>query len=62
MAQKALTLNREDLAREALHRKVAAQKRVEQLTAQLSDLVELELNLQRNRAFTERRLGLEGEG
>jgi hypothetical protein len=62
VAQKALTLNREDLAREALHRKVAAQKRVEQLTAQLSDLVELELNLQRNRAFTERRLGLEGEG
>ncbi|MBE9141100.1 lecithin retinol acyltransferase family protein [Nodosilinea sp. LEGE 07088] len=59
VAQKALGNNREDLARAALHRKVAAQKRIEMLTAQLSDLVELELDLQRNRAIAESRLELD---
>ncbi|TVQ14314.1 MAG: hypothetical protein EA368_01350 [Leptolyngbya sp. DLM2.Bin27] len=54
VAQRALNLNREDLARAALHRKVAADQRIEALTAQLGELVELELNLQRNRAFAER--------
>ncbi|MGB3136982.1 MAG: lecithin retinol acyltransferase family protein [Nodosilinea sp.] len=59
VAQKALVDDREDLARAALHRKVAADKRVETLTAQLSDLVELELDLQRNRAIAESRLALD---
>ncbi|PSR17139.1 hypothetical protein C8255_14125 [filamentous cyanobacterium CCP3] len=57
VAQKALNNHREDLARAALHRKVAASKRAEMLTAQLGELVELELNLQRNRAFAERQVG-----
>ncbi|MBE9156501.1 lecithin retinol acyltransferase family protein [Nodosilinea sp. LEGE 06152] len=57
VAQKALNNRREDLARAALHRKVAASKRAEMLTTQLSELVELELNLQRNRAFVQRQVG-----
>ncbi|MFQ4139994.1 lecithin retinol acyltransferase family protein [Nodosilinea sp. PGN35] len=60
VAQKALAINREDLARAALHRKVAANQRIETLTAQLGELVELELNLQRNRAFAERQGGVGG--
>lgn len=59
VAQKALKNNREDLTRAALHRKVAANKRIEMLTAQLSDLVQLELDLQRNRAIAESRLALD---
>ncbi len=59
VAQKALANSREDLARAALHRKVAANKRIEMLTAQLSDLVQLELDLQRNRAIAESRLALD---
>ncbi len=57
VAQKALAMGREDLARAALHRKVAASKQIKTLTAQLSELVELELNLQRNRAFVARQGG-----
>ncbi len=57
VAQKALAISREDLARAALHRKVDANQRIETLTAQLAELVELELNLQRNRAFAERQVG-----
>lgn len=49
VAQRALTKNREDLARAALHRKVEARGRVQRLTEQLQQLVELELNLQRQR-------------
>jgi hypothetical protein len=49
VAHRALGQNREDLARAALHRKLTAQKRVERLTQQLSDLVDLELSLQQNR-------------
>ncbi|MBD2106185.1 lecithin retinol acyltransferase family protein [Nodosilinea sp. FACHB-13] len=59
VAEKALAIGREDLARAALHRRVAANKRIETLTTQLSELVELELNLRHNRAFAERRLALE---
>ncbi len=55
VAQRALEQNREDLARAALHRKVSAKKRVDTLTRQLSDLVELELSLQRNRDAVEGR-------
>ncbi|MGF1569601.1 MAG: lecithin retinol acyltransferase family protein [Nodosilinea sp.] len=50
VAQLALEKDREDLARAALHRKVEAKKRAEQLTTQLGDLVDLQLTLQRNRA------------
>jgi len=49
VAQRALTKNREDLARAALYRKVEARGRVQRLTEQLQQLVELELNLQRQR-------------
>ncbi len=49
VAQRALAKNREDLARAALHRKVEARGRVQRLTEQLQQLVELELNLQRQR-------------
>ncbi len=59
VAQAALGRDRDDLAKAALHRKLTAQKRVDLLTTQLSDLVELELNLQRNREFAERRLAAE---
>ncbi|HIK43778.1 MAG TPA: lecithin retinol acyltransferase family protein [Leptolyngbyaceae cyanobacterium M65_K2018_010] len=55
VAQRALAQDREDLARAALHRKVTAQKRVDQLTQQLQELVDLELSLQRHREIAERR-------
>ncbi|MFH7242521.1 MAG: lecithin retinol acyltransferase family protein [Spirulina sp.] len=57
VAERALAQQREDLARAALHRKLAAQRQVETLTQQLSDLVNLELSLQRDRDIAERRLG-----
>ena len=57
VAERALTQQREDLARAALHRKLAAQRQVETLTQQLHDLVTLELSLQRNREIANRRLG-----
>ncbi|MEY3299532.1 MAG: hypothetical protein RLZZ597_2792 [Cyanobacteriota bacterium] len=57
VAERALTQQREDLARAALHRKVTAQRQVETLTQQLHDLVTLELSLQRDRDMAERRLG-----
>ncbi len=60
VAQKSLAMGREDLARGALHRKVTANQRIETLTAQLRELVELELNLHRNRAFVERQVGSGG--
>lgn len=56
VAERALTQQREDLARAALHRKVTAQRQVETLTQQLHDLVNLELSLQRDRAMADRRL------
>jgi hypothetical protein len=55
VAQRALEQDREDLAKAALHRKVTAKKRVDTLTQQLSNLVDLELSLQRNRDAAERR-------
>lgn len=56
VAQRALEQDREDLARAALHRKLAAQKRVDALTQQLGDLVDIELSLYHNRILAERRL------
>lgn len=55
VAQLALQKNREDLARAALHRKVNAQKRSQSLQTHLSELVDLQLTLQRNREFSEER-------
>ncbi|MEB3291129.1 MAG: lecithin retinol acyltransferase family protein [Leptolyngbya sp.] len=54
VAEQALAQGREDLARAALHRKVAAQRQVETLTQQLRDLVEIELSLQRDREMADR--------
>lgn len=58
VAQRALQQNREDLARAALHRKVAAQKQAQHLTTQLADLVEMQLRLERNRERSEQRFRL----
>lgn len=55
VAERALTEQRDDLARAALHRKRAAQGQVDTLTQQLHDLVALELSLQRNHDIATRR-------
>lgn len=49
VARTALERDREDLARAALHRKVAAQKKADRLTQQLAELVEVQLTLEQNR-------------
>lgn len=49
VAAAALERDREDLARAALHRKVAAQKKADRLTQQLAQLVEVQLTLEHNR-------------
>lgn len=56
VAQQALHQGREDLARAALHRKVGAKKQAATLTTQLSDLVALQLNLERHQQLAEQRL------
>ena len=56
VAQLALTKDREDLARAALHRKVAAQKTADKLKAQLSQLSELQLSLEQNKAIATGRI------
>lgn len=56
VAQLALQRQREDLARAALHRKVKAKQRVEQLTQQLRELVEMRLTLQQNQDLSQQRL------
>jgi hypothetical protein len=55
VAQKALEQGREDLARAALFRKVDKRKRVDQLTTQLAELVDMQLTLERNRELSEKR-------
>lgn len=55
VAELALQKQREDLARAALHKKVTAQKRADALTQQLSELVEMQLTLIRNREISEKR-------
>jgi hypothetical protein len=55
VAQRALTQNREDLARAALHRKVQAQKRAAVLRADLTELVDMQLTLERNRSLSQQR-------
>ncbi|MEM6450790.1 MAG: lecithin retinol acyltransferase family protein [Cyanobacteria bacterium P01_D01_bin.105] len=51
VAQSALKKDREDLARAALHKKVAAKKEASQLKEQLNQLSALQLNLEQNQAF-----------
>ncbi len=56
VAQRALKKNREDLARAALYKKVAAKKEAEKIKAQLNQLSELQLSLEQNQAFIRRQL------
>lgn len=56
VAQRALAKGREDLARAALHRKVAAQKRAEGIKTYLSQLSELQLSLEQNQTLVQSRL------
>lgn len=58
VAERALQKQREDLARAALHKKVAAKKRAEFISSQLAELVEIQLNLLRNREISEERFRL----
>ena len=58
VAQRALTKNREDLARAALHRKVAAKKDADKLKAQLTQLSDLQLSLEQNQAIAKRRIDM----
>lgn len=51
VAEAALKQGREDLARAALHRKGEAKQRRDRLTTQLSELVEIQLNLERSRQW-----------
>jgi len=56
VAQRALTKNREDLARAALHRKVTAKKEADKLKDQLTQLSELQLSLEQNKTLAESRI------
>lgn len=52
VAQEAMRRDREDLARAALHRKVAAKKKADNLTQKLAELVEVQLTLEQNRRLS----------
>lgn len=52
VAEEALRRDREDLARAALHHKVQPQKRMDELTQQLSELVDVQLTLEQNRRLS----------
>ena len=56
VAQKALSQQREDLARAALHKKVAAKKKAAEIKAQLNQLSELQLSLEQNQTIAAGRL------
>ncbi len=56
VAQKALAKNREDLARAALHRKVAAQKEAKKIKDYLSQLSDLQLTLEQNQTLVTSRI------
>lgn len=56
VAQRALTKDREDLARAALHRKVAAQKQAEGIKTYLSQLSDLQLTLEQNQTLVQSRM------
>ncbi|EDX83757.1 NC domain family [Synechococcus sp. PCC 7335] len=54
VAQRALSKDREDLARAALYKKVAADKKAEDIKAKLSQLSDLQLNLEQNQTFLQK--------
>ena len=56
VAQKALARNREDLAKAALHRKVAAKKEAQKVKDYLSQLSDLQLSLEQNQTIAANRL------
>ena len=56
VAQRALAKNREDLARAALYRKVAAKKEAAEIKTQLSQLSDLQLTLEQNQMIVQSRL------
>ena len=58
VAQKALHKDREDLARAALHRKVAAQKEAKKIKDYLSQLSDLQLTLEQNQTLAASRLSV----
>ncbi|MEM8502821.1 MAG: lecithin retinol acyltransferase family protein [Cyanobacteria bacterium P01_D01_bin.1] len=55
IAQRALAKDREDLARAALHKKVAANKKAEEIKANLTQLSNLQLSLEQNQAFIQKK-------
>ena len=52
----ALEKERDDLARAALHKKVAAKKEISKIKEQLQQLSDLQLNLEQNQSFIQRQL------
>mgnify|MGYP001099329326 CR=1 FL=1 len=59
VAQKALAMQREDLARAALYKKVAAKKTASDLKAQLNQLSDMQLSLEQNQTLAASRLDLD---
>lgn len=55
VAQEALRRDREDLARAALQRKVEAREKAEDLARQLTELIDVQLALEKNRQVSEAR-------
>ncbi len=58
VAQRALSKGREDLARAALHKKVAADKKAAEIKANLSQLSDLQLSLEQNQSFIQKKQAL----
>ncbi len=56
VARKALAMRREDIARAALHKKVAAEKTATDLKAQLNQLSDMQLSLEQNQTLALSRL------
>lgn len=56
VARKALEKERDDLARAALRKKVAAKKEILKIKEQLQQLSDLQLNLEQNQSFIQRQL------
>ncbi|MEL7501763.1 MAG: lecithin retinol acyltransferase family protein [Cyanobacteria bacterium J06554_6] len=56
VAQKALSQDREDLARAALYRKVEAKKKAERLKQQLDEVSELQLQIEQDQLVAQQRL------
>ncbi|MGB3790351.1 MAG: lecithin retinol acyltransferase family protein [Phormidesmis sp.] len=58
VAQRALSKDREDLARAALYKKVAADKKATEIKANLSQLSDLQLSLEQNQVFIQKKQAL----